>query len=429
VSGHPDDPLRDWLLFLGAGASVARPTRLPLFYELSAGVLQGIGWTKPAATSATTVWTHSPYPPFADPDLSAEVLFGALRRFGAEFTAELADLFRDRPANAVHHLAAAVLAAEGCVWTTNVDVAVELACAERAITPPIATRAADRALHRLNPLRDATPGTLVKLHGTAAIPTTMAFTDLELMSPLPPADAQHLAGLADGRTIVLYGYAGADADLADLLDDAFSRARAVAWCEPSAKIQDEIRRAFRHAERIQFLPDLPAGQAADVPGTVIAILALAAEAGVEIRPELIGALRVEESLPAAPQLRLADPPGISHARLVERFGAPADHDAALRAARRADRHARRWDTVPDHVHWTITRSLYNNGIVATIVQRTVQHRSLLARVRPLRLRDYLITRAAALLLQDSDPPALGRHAQWAIDVRADASGRPYPSDL
>jgi hypothetical protein len=35
----------DWLLFLGAGASVGPPARLPAFPALAAGVLRGIGWS------------------------------------------------------------------------------------------------------------------------------------------------------------------------------------------------------------------------------------------------------------------------------------------------------------------------------------------------------------------------------------------------
>lgn len=35
--------MEKWLLFLGAGASVARPTRLPLFYPLADGVLRAMG--------------------------------------------------------------------------------------------------------------------------------------------------------------------------------------------------------------------------------------------------------------------------------------------------------------------------------------------------------------------------------------------------
>jgi hypothetical protein len=45
---------------------------LPLFYGLSAGILQSLGWTR-AETDGKTLWTHRCYPPFADPDLSAEV--------------------------------------------------------------------------------------------------------------------------------------------------------------------------------------------------------------------------------------------------------------------------------------------------------------------------------------------------------------------
>jgi len=33
---------KSWLLFLGAGASVAAPTRLPLFLPLAEGVLRGM---------------------------------------------------------------------------------------------------------------------------------------------------------------------------------------------------------------------------------------------------------------------------------------------------------------------------------------------------------------------------------------------------
>lgn len=84
----------DWLLFLGAGASVAAPTSLPLFLQLAAGILRGMGW-RPGEFEDEPVWIHSRYPPFAQPDLSAEVLFGALRHFGVRFTDQLAELFQD----------------------------------------------------------------------------------------------------------------------------------------------------------------------------------------------------------------------------------------------------------------------------------------------------------------------------------------------
>ena len=168
--------MEDWLLFLGAGASVASPTRRPLFLALAAGVLRALGW-RPGELEGQKAWIHSRYPPFSDPDLSAEVLFGALRRFGVPFTDQLAGVFADADPNAVHQVAASALAAGGCVWTTNVDTAIEAACHERGLEPPLAGRAADRAPELLRPLKQAAPGTLVKLHGSAAVPETMAFTD------------------------------------------------------------------------------------------------------------------------------------------------------------------------------------------------------------------------------------------------------------
>jgi hypothetical protein len=293
----------------------------------------------------------------------------------------------------------------------------------------VAARAADRAANLLVPLIDAAPGTLVKLHGTAAIPGTMAFTDLELISPLGAPDTEHLARLADGRTVVFYGYAGADADLSDLVDEVLARARSVVWFEPYAAAHSDIARAFRHRDRIEFVPSLAPGQTADVPATVAGFLELAVVAGAQIPADLIDQLRINEPLPLPPTLRLAEPSGISQARLVERFGGPASHDRALRVARRADLRARRWRTAPGHARWLVTRSLYRGGLAADAVRALAKRRELLAHLRPRRLRDYVITRQLALLLQASDPPALGEFAQWATSVRATPEGRPYPNDL
>jgi hypothetical protein len=53
------------VLFLGAGASVAAPTRLPAFPSLASGVLGGIGWRY-----RNGYWRKTGFPAFADPGLT-----------------------------------------------------------------------------------------------------------------------------------------------------------------------------------------------------------------------------------------------------------------------------------------------------------------------------------------------------------------------
>lgn len=419
--------MEDWLLFLGAGASVASPTRRPLFLALAAGVLRALGW-RPGELEGQKAWIHSRYPPFSDPDLSAEVLFGALRRFGVQFTDQLAGVFADADPNAVHQVAASALAAGGCVWTTNVDTAIEAACHERGLQPPLAGRAADRAPELLRPLKQAAPGTLVKLHGSAAVPETMAFTDRELIAPLPADDLEHLAALAHDRTVVIFGYAGADADLADLLDEVFLRATRVIWHEPFHRAQAEITRAFRRKELIDFRPHVTAENPVDLEGNARLFMELAQHAGAHISSAAADAFLQIAPPPGPPELRL-DAPGIAQARLVERFGAPDTHADALRAARVEDVLGRRRDTLYAHFRWTVSDSLYHAGFVARIVGWLADHPNVLARLQPPGLRDYLITRASALRLRNDGWDALGQFADWAISVRSRLDGTPYPTDL
>lgn len=418
----------DWLMFLGAGASVAPPTCLPLFRPLAAGVLEAMGWQE-AFIREKRAWIHSRYPSFGDPDVSAEVLFGALQRFGVSFAEQLTAVFTGASPGAVHQVAASVLQAGGCVWTTNVDMAVEAACEHAGFSPVLVGRASDRAPDLLRPLDEAGPGTLVKVHGTVQQPDTMAFTDRELMSPLSAADVTTLAALADGRTVVVYGYAGADADIADLLDEVFTRAQLVVWFEPFQWIRDEIVAAYRHHRSIRFQPDhLERETARDISATANEFLTLAASVGVAPEGGLTQALLAASDPPGAPGLDFETPPGIAQARLVERFGAPSTHDDAIWAARWDDLQHLRWRTARAHARWWLTSSLYGTGVVARGVHWLAGHRTLLALVRPRGLRDYVITRQCGLLLPEGRWKELGEFAQWAINTRS-ASGRPYPTDL
>lgn len=426
----------DWLLFLGAGASVAAPASLPDFARLSEGVLGGLGWTwHPSPDPARPEmgeWQQAPYPPFPPANLAAEVLFGTLHSFGAPFAGEVARVLGDaghRP-NAAHHVAAEVLARGGLVWTPNVDLCIERAFAGRMGTGPRrAGRAGGREGVPLVPLTKAGPGTLVKFHGTAEAPQTLAFTDRELLTPLPAGDVEHLAGLASGRRVVLYGYAGADADLAGLLDAVFAAASSVIWYEPDTRRRDYIRQAFPSGN-IAFAP-LPAPQGdlqQTVPPTASAFLTDVADHGYRA-PGPLAASFAEVLAGTAPKIHLPKPTGITQARLVMRFGAPDGEAKALRIARQQDLRALHWRTLPRYLRWTFSRSLYAGGTAAWAVRTAVRTRGLLTLPGMRPVRDAVITRQCGLLLPRGRWQDLAEFTTWAMQHRHLSHGKPYPSDL
>lgn len=426
----------DWLLFLGAGASVAAPAGLPDFAKLSEGVLGGLGWawhSSPGPDGSTTgEWQQAPYPPFSRVNLAAEVLFGTLHSFGAPFAGQVARVLGDagHQPNAAHYVAAEVLARGGLVWTPNVDLCIERAFAGRAGTSPHrAGRAGGRDGVPLDPLTMAGPGTLVKFHGTAEAPQTLAFTDRELLTPLPADDVEHLAGLAAGRRVVLYGYAGADADLAGLLDAVFAAASRVIWYEPDAGRRDYIRQAFPSGN-IEFAP-LPAPRGdlpQTVPPTARAFLTDMAGHGY-LAPDPMAASFAEVHPRTTPEIHLTKPAGITQARLVMRFGAPAGEAAALKIARRQDLRALRWRTLPRYLRWTFSRSLYAGGTAAWAIRAAARARGLLRLPGMRPVRDAVITRQCALLLPSGRWQDLAEFTTWAMRHRRLPDGRPYPGDL
>lgn len=417
-------------MFLGAGASVAGPTRLPVFDALAAAALRGLGWTPHEPHDGKgRLWTHPSYPPFRTPSLAPEVLFGTLRQFGIEFADQVATALTAGAPNAVHSVAAEVLAHGGAVWTTNIDGAVELASLKRGIEVKVAGRAADRAPRRLQPLRAAGPGWLVKFHGTGEALKTLAFTDRELIAPLADDDAQHLAGLSSGKTVVLYGYAGADPDLYGLLDEVFASASRVIWFEPSQQRRGEIERAFPKSD-LEFRPtSVPKQDAAAREATGKALLELAGGAGVAMDSALAAALLDQtKGPPSLEPFALTEPPGVTQARIVERFGFPGDDRIALRTARRLDFQNRRLDSLRAHLRWMRNNSIYDEGVLAYALKWLADQPRLLGRLRPVKLRDYVITRACGVLLQKGDWRELERFADWAVRTRSD-NGDADPSDL
>ena len=399
----------DWLLFLGAGASVPKPAGVPAFGTLAVAVFGAIGWSRYGDR-----WTHESYPSFRTDGVTPEVLFGTLNRFRVRFALEVGGVLdRHTAPNAVHTTAADVLARDGLVWTTNVDRLVERACPTR---PHCVGR---------DELLQARAGTLVKFHGSAERPDSLAFTDRELLTPFESAEVQHLAGLADGRRIILYGYAGADADLFGLLDEVFRRAADVLWIEPSERVQRRIRRSFPDAD-VRFVPEKPPREFAVAAATAgEAFVDLARASGSTIDDALAAALG-ETSDPPVPAIQLRRPPGITHARLVERFGDPNDERRALAVARRQDACELRFDAVTAHLRWLRNDSLYNGGLVARAVDALAAHRRVLAAVRPRSLHHYAITAEHALRLQRRRWDSVEEFAAWAVEHRA---GGPQPTDL
>jgi SIR2-like domain len=367
--------------------------------------------------------------------MAPEVLFGTLTMFGVRFAAEVCDVLGDAQPNAVHAVAAQILRRRGCVWTPNIDNAVERACASAGFEPHRAGRRPLRdRQNNLAPLADARAGTYVKFHGTVEAANTLAFTDRQLIAPLPEREVEALAELGRERLVVFYGYAGADADLADLLDRILVGARDVYWFEPSRWSHDRIREAFPAArDRIKFVPNWesprPGGDA--MSDMAKAFLELAREHGHVPDPRLERLLLDGDRALAQPVLHLDRPSGATQARLVERFGAGGldDDKTAWALAWKDDIRHGRLRAMPGHIRHRISYSLYHYGSVARLVGWLAGHRSVLRWVWPGQLRNYFITRGCALLLRGRDWSKLRDFVDWAVAFRTDQDGKPNPSDL
>ena len=212
----------------------------------------------------------------------------------------------------------------------------------------------------------------MKFHGTAEDPTSLAFTERELMTPLPDEDAEHLARQVEHRTLVLYGYAGADADLADLLELAIDKADRVLWFEPSLETREAIRLFFPTVGD-GLKPTSPAEMDAHdlnqtVPPTARAFLEAAALDGYEVDDDDDPPFTAAQESPPDPEIDIGSTPGIMSARLVERFGSSSEQLHALLAALRRDSSAWRWHLFPAYARWAFSRSLYNHGIAAQAVE-------------------------------------------------------------
>jgi hypothetical protein len=435
----------EWLLLLGAGASIASPTRLPAFEPMRDEILAALGWKRDEGSEE--IYEHRmplgglSLPPLRSRRLSTrsappEVVFGTLHRFGIPFAEQLEQkLLTWEPSfNAVHVVAATALGLGWPVWTPNVDVAVERASKWLgAPRPPrLIVGERDRQGERLPvDVGVVDASTYVKFHGSVDAPGSLAFTDLELLAPYPDEETRRLAALARNRTIVVYGYAGADADLRDLFVAAMREASEVRWYEPRKAVRERIERTFDGLFR--FDPERLPGDGEDfdanVAATASTFLTLASDASLleatppELRDDLMVAQR-----PASVGFTF-DPPGIVHARLVERFGRTEDEDVALRAARRADLLRLRPRAVRGHVKWTLSRSLYREGgIVRRVAGAAARHPMALRHV-PAPVANYVYDKGPAVLLPNGEYEALHALASQAITVPSRDASLQRGSDL
>lgn len=423
--------MRNWLLILGAGASVPPPTELPTFADLSAAVLLGLGWELVTRSGGEhhpggeRWWEHKWYGRFAQPAMSPEVLFGALTTYRVDYAERIACRLADKPPNAVHGVAAQVLRAKGLVWTTNFDRGVEDSYGDAHLLR--LSRAADKYPKMLQPLEAIAPGSLSKLHGTVDAVRTLAFADQELTKPLPPSEVEVLAEAAYGRTVVVYGYAAADADLTDLLVRVFRDAGEIVWFEPDRWNRRLIRRAFPELGDVFVPMELPSGDEDPFAATELAFLDFVAERGGSVAPDLAKQF-LRPPKRSFPEIRLDHPSGLVYARIIERWGPMRAQRRALWVARMTDLVHLRVKTLRGHLRWALRRSLYGGHVAPVAVRLLASRPSLLVKI-PARSRDYIITRNCALLLGDHRWDRLGEFTEWAIEFRRRCGDPSNPSDL
>lgn len=440
----------DLLLFLGAGASMPPPTLAPAFEPLTRLVLENLAWRRPDR-DAPSRWSHDGFPEINPPwesGLPPEVVFRVLDGLRLDFATPVERLMASVVPNAAHHVAARLLAAGGCVWTPNIDTAIERAW---SMLPGIPD------LHRsLGPLIDVpgegyaerdfssvVAGTLVKFHGSADVPGSLAFTDRQLLTPLPASQVTHLAELAAGRHLAFYGYRGADPDLHDLLRESMRRAAAVTCFVVDRAQKRTIETAFPGLP-IRFLPEDPREELKmNLGPCAAAFLELAHDCGLTGRIDAavtrcLGDDPWQHGGPRAPDFDFTGAPALVNAQLVERFGDPRDHQTAFRSARRADFTKPTFAIIraaPDYARWMVRWSLYHDGVVAKVIRSSIDPLSS-QRVRPIarlplakQYRDLVLNKAPALLLADGLWPELLSLTEYAMSVRRAASGEPRPDDL
>jgi hypothetical protein len=416
-----------WLLVLGAGASMGPPAELPAFVPVRDAILRALGWFRvPGGYERPAPLGGQMWPPLTshrllDRDAPAEVVFGALARFGVPFAQQLADVLSSADRyNAVHLVAARVLATGGTVWTPNVDRLVELACEQPPHCLVTSARDDETGVDRGAETTGDGTGWLIKFHGDVNQPDTLAFTDLQLCAPFPDRAVDLLGAHARGRNLVFYGYRGADADLRPVIEKAIECASTVLWFEPDKTSQVRIRETFDNS-KVTILPDLARSSGPEFAKTVEAFIEYAARHGLVTSADdaLVEQLKLARAdVPVS--FWFPSVPAIVHARLVERFGRGKDVRASLAAARRADLLRLPPRMVGPHLSWWAGDWLRRSGSLGhTAILQGGAHPRVIGWL-PRRIRTYAVRKTCEALLPMGRFEQLSQLAKASLSWRAES---------
>jgi len=250
-------------LFLGAGASLAPPTNLPLFAHIRRAIAAALGIEPDQPLTRREQYGGSPAPggPARTVDgrlqrLAPEALFHSLQIPGVtRLEQELSDALMRATPNGIHSIAAELARMGGLIWTTNVDD-----CVERAANWSVADRARFVATwpEGTEPGGESISGRrMYKVHGSVG--GRLALSSELVLRPLRGPWLDQLDAAIRNRHVVLYGYAGNDVDLRSALDDLLPDAQSVTWFEVPQGPLDEFGRTRQELLTMRYPQATSAG--------------------------------------------------------------------------------------------------------------------------------------------------------------------------
>ena len=213
---------------VGAGASVAPPSNLPLFAELRKCLVRSVGLERGVTREVADALTA----------LAPETFMRAIFEGGLPLESWISETLGRGEPNAVHAVLAESLSLGATIWTVNVDELIEKAAGRSVIVA---------AWNDETPAEDAQ---LLKPHGTISRGQYLFRSD-QVIKRLPMPWADRLTRDCRQRHVILVGYAGLDIDLRVVLNTALADAGEITWFEVVDKRPGLLERIPALAERRQ----------------------------------------------------------------------------------------------------------------------------------------------------------------------------------